>query len=357
MKETWGTVKERHAEDGELEALMTVTGREAMRVASAVRDSRVPFASGPTPDPVVPVFVNGTGPYLFEVDPGAGFVRIDETLAGELELSGTKREGFEYTRAATGSPVSYARLDSLRVGGFAFADVPVTIERVGAPGPGGDARQEIAGSDGRPLPRGVLGVSLLSRTNFALDYPGRALVLSVRGRTAGGGDGRANGAGSEGVPAAAEEPESTTDGDSLLAEVPFRIYGKDVLVVDAMVDSSGPFPLAVAPGIPGVEVAPAWLLTALTRPAPDLAHPAPVRSGGELVTSYPLALREVAIGGLVRTRLSGATSRAPHAASHHFPLYGALCGEFFRPYRVAFDFDAMKLRLFQRSNESVGGVR
>jgi hypothetical protein len=116
---------------------------------------------------LVPVMVNGTGPYLFLLDTGATSTMLSPTLATRLRLSPA---GSAVQETATyAGPVALVRA-SLAVGRVACRDVEVIATPL-------DAVQEL---DRRIA--GVLGQDVLRSTNWWLDYQGRVLVADTEGK-------------------------------------------------------------------------------------------------------------------------------------------------------------------------------
>jgi hypothetical protein len=117
------------------------------------------------PVPVVEVTVNGQGPFLFEIDTGAGGgARVDASLKERL---GLKAVG----QALAGDPsgkntrtIDLFKLDSLSLGGVQFHDVETGV------------------GDYNRMPNmqhidGVLGFGLFAEYLLTMDYPGKRLRL------------------------------------------------------------------------------------------------------------------------------------------------------------------------------------
>ena len=110
---------------------------------------------------VVPVFVNGEGPFDFLLDTGANTTLIDAGLAARLGLQPIDR--ISLVTAAGAQTLVRARLRSLTLGGRTLAGV------------------EVLSADTRDLRlvdariRGVVGWNFLSEGNFLLDLAGRSI--------------------------------------------------------------------------------------------------------------------------------------------------------------------------------------
>lgn len=127
--------------------------------------------------PVVDVFLDGKGPFRMFLDTGAGTTVLDQSLAKELGLKpkGHTRIGDPANPEAILADV--VTLDTLRIGGAAFAGVPaVSFDRSAIrSGPG--------------MPRGVVGFPIFHELLETIDFPAATLRLT-RGHL-GEADGRA----------------------------------------------------------------------------------------------------------------------------------------------------------------------
>jgi aspartyl protease len=116
---------------------------------------------------LVPVMVNGTGPYFFLLDTGATSTMLSPTLVKRLGLSTSGAAVQETATHAGRVPLVRA---SLAVGGVARPDVEVIAAPL-------DAVQAL---DHRIV--GVLGQDVLRSSNWWLDYEGSVLVADTDGR-------------------------------------------------------------------------------------------------------------------------------------------------------------------------------
>jgi len=144
-------------------AVLRRVGTGAYRVSGRRRE-RLPFvvqaASGAL---VVPVRVNGRGPYPLQIDTGSPEVVLGRSLAVEL--------GLEVIRGgepgAPGVPsFDYAAVDSLTLGATTLQRLPVAVS---------DAPRLAESMHGA---RGVLGFEALRRFRFCIDFPDSTLWLS-----------------------------------------------------------------------------------------------------------------------------------------------------------------------------------
>ncbi|NHJ13528.1 MAG: hypothetical protein EAX95_07610 [Candidatus Thorarchaeota archaeon] len=122
----------------------------------------------------IPVMVNGSGPYLFTLDTGAGMTTISKSLAESLGIKTYKGE-----RAKAGGaggrliPVEEAKLDSLSIGTMEFSSQKVAvIDRE-------KRRKALQGANG--FPDGVIGHSLLKDYQLSINYRERTILLDGSG--------------------------------------------------------------------------------------------------------------------------------------------------------------------------------
>jgi predicted aspartyl protease len=110
---------------------------------------------------VVPVVVNGHGPYDFLLDTGSTTSVVDEDLADELDLKPLQHT---VIRTASGTErVPIARANEMRIGSRTTETVLVLIS-------GMTGVRSLDGSI-----RGILGFNLLARFRYTLDYRNRRL--------------------------------------------------------------------------------------------------------------------------------------------------------------------------------------
>jgi|GEM_PF-2051362 len=112
---------------------------------------------------VIPVFINGQGPFRFILDTGATACLIEETLVRELALQSSSKARLMSLTSVTEVPLY--RMDSVKLGDFEALNVeaaPVT---------------EKSGVLTSRRARGFLGFSFLSRFNFLLDYKNQLIIF------------------------------------------------------------------------------------------------------------------------------------------------------------------------------------
>jgi hypothetical protein len=145
---------------------------------------------------VIPVEVNGSGPYSFVLDTGTpGHARIAPDLASELTLpaTGDARSADGTIRSA--KSVDLVRIDSLRVGDAVFRGLMAAAFLGSKPSlkaPGGAA--DVGSASDRSTPstpappsdmppadrRGILGFALFRTVLLTIDYASAQLVISHR---------------------------------------------------------------------------------------------------------------------------------------------------------------------------------
>jgi len=114
---------------------------------------------------VVPVFINGQGPFRFVLDTGSSACLIDESLVRELAFQ--SRSKTRMMSAAGISDVLVYRMDSLKLGDFEALNVQAV------------SVAEKSDVLTRLRARGFLGFSFLSRFNFLLDYKSQSITFDT----------------------------------------------------------------------------------------------------------------------------------------------------------------------------------
>ena len=117
---------------------------------------------------VVPVHVNGSGPYSFVLDTGATLTCVSEALATELSLpSSTGQVGFGVGVGGSGR-MRLVRLDSIRLGAARAEDLPACALDLTA--------AEKAGIEFS----GLLGLNFLRSFRVVLDFERGVILLHQR---------------------------------------------------------------------------------------------------------------------------------------------------------------------------------
>ena len=270
----------------------------------------VPFVAT-DPLPVVELKVNGRGPYFFLIDTGGGDLVLDPELADSLGMHrfGTESGVFGGGKRA---PVVLGVVDSVRLGAFLVSNVPVGAL---------DTKRMAMAAGGRRV-GGILGTSLLSRFRSTLDYPSSQLVLERRG-----------------LPAPTLDPEAI--------EVPFWMAGDHYMLARGHLESGPEITWFVDTGLAGGAVTVA--ASALTEAGIKLPEGASFEGvgGGGSVRATPFGVKSLSVGGASGTNYMGFYGVFPPTLEYGFGtrIAGIISHGFFRPYRLTFDFDRMRMVL------------
>jgi predicted aspartyl protease len=276
----------------------------------AVESSRTKFrlAGGAQPLILLPVSVNGQGPFEFILDTGAGTSLLSPELAHKI---GAKIIGAKEGQSAGGKvSVSLAKVDSLAVGDTRRDDVDVGIVDLSHIGKAIGAKID-----------GDLGYNFFNRFQITIDYQNCEIRF--------------------------EDPKPVEYfGASARAEIPLRLANpaKPLILIDTYLNGLGPFQFAVDTG------------TSTTAIAPELAKQlglttssiGPGTTGGAHVAVTASALQSFAAGSakvddmaIVVADFFSMLSQAVGAK-----LDGIVGYNFLRNYKVVIDYPNEILRLF-----------
>ena len=273
------------------------------------RNVKIKFrlAGGAQPLILLPVQVNGDGPFEFILDTGAGTSLLSSDLAKKLKIKIiSTKEG----QSAGGKiSVSLAKVDSLAVGQAKLDDVDVGIVDL----------THIGNTIGTKID-GDIGYNFLKHFRITIDYHDCEIRL--------------------------DEPRRIQRlGRSSKAEVPMRLasQAKPLLLVDVHANGHGPFQFAIDTG------------TSTTAIAPELAHQlglksspvGPLTTGGAQVNVTAGTLESFKVGRagvddlvVVVADFFGTLSQAVGAK-----LDGIVGYNFLRNFRVVMDYPSEKFRL------------
>jgi len=132
---------------------------------AGIPDLRPRLVAGPLL--VVPVMVNGSGPYDFMVDTGSQLNVLDPALAGHLHLQTEAHVGLVTTASVKGASV--AVVDLLQVGSYAIQHPLAAVQDLGM----------LQAADSRI--RGVLGENFLGHFDLLFDYGRKLLCFDQSG--------------------------------------------------------------------------------------------------------------------------------------------------------------------------------
>jgi hypothetical protein len=138
------------------------------RILRGAAVATVPFEDDHRTRIYVPVYLNGQGPFTFELDNGGHFIVSEETAkAAGLVATGA----FNGTGAGTAVTKSgFARVRSLRIGAAEVVDQPVRVRALSA---GANDRGP------RPPRAGILGLELFERFTVGIDQRTRTVSLRL----------------------------------------------------------------------------------------------------------------------------------------------------------------------------------
>jgi len=144
-----------------------VTGRAEIPADTASGEIAFRFAGMGGAALVVPVHINGKGPFDLVLDTGATLTCFDETLAKELSLP--PRRGAIGMGAGVGATgrIRLVRADSLRLGGTTVRDLTTCVL---------DLANLTAFTPGV---RGLLGLNVLRNYRVTLDFQRNVLTLAA----------------------------------------------------------------------------------------------------------------------------------------------------------------------------------
>jgi predicted aspartyl protease len=274
------------------------------------------------PLPVVRPRVNGSAEANFIIDTGGGELILDTEFAKTLGVTNFGEESGEFGGGKR-APVGHGRVDALTLGEFVVRNVPVSLL---------PTRRLGAAAGGKQVD-GILGTVLLYHFLPTLDYPGRRLTLQRRQRAVSAG---------HAVKAPAAEGHT----------VPFWMSGDHYMVAQGTVNGSKPMLFFVDTGLAGA---------AFTCPesTANEAGIKPIKAleregvgGGGKVRATPFVVDELTLGPVKSShKLAGVYGVFPASLEHGqgYRIGGLISHQFFKPYAVTFDFDAMRLYLTKRS--------
>ena len=132
-------------------------------LSSDSADRVVPFSGSAAI--IVPVYVNGEGPFQFAVDTGSTLTCVDGSIAERMELP--EQHGVRGVAAGASSvgQVRVVQVDSLRVGGAMMREMPICVLELG------HARQVGVEIDG------LLGLNFLRAYQVGIDFNRREVRL------------------------------------------------------------------------------------------------------------------------------------------------------------------------------------
>jgi predicted aspartyl protease len=274
------------------------------------RSAKVKFrlTGGAQPLILLPVEVNGSGPFEFILDTGAGTSLLSSDLAKQLEM---KIVGSKEGQSAGGKvAVSLAKTDSLAVGEARLQDVDVGIVDLAHIGKTIGAKVD-----------GDLGYNFLKQFRLTIDYCNCEVRL--------------------------DDPKLVENfGRSAKTEVPMRLASpaKPLILVDVRANGRGPFQFAIDTG------------TSTTAITPELAKQLgiksspidPVTTGGAQVDVTAGTLQSFQIGGAKIDNIAVVVADFFAMLSNAIgaKLDGIVGYNFLRNYKVVIDYPGETFSLF-----------
>jgi predicted aspartyl protease len=274
------------------------------------RSAKVKFrlTGGAQPLILLPVEVNGSGPFEFILDTGAGTSLLSSDLAKQLEM---KIVGSKEGQSAGGKvAVSLAKTDSLAVGEAKLQDVDVGIVDLAHIGKTIGAKVD-----------GDLGYNFLKQFRLTIDYCNCEVRL--------------------------DDPKLVENfGRSAKTEVPMRLASpaKPLILVDVRANGRGPFQFAIDTG------------TSTTAITPELAKQLgiksspidPVTTGGAQVDVTAGTLQSFQIGGATIDNMAVVVADffAMLSSAIGAKLDGIVGYNFLRNYKVVIDYPGETFSLF-----------
>ena len=281
-----------------------------MTVALSPGRTRANFrlAGGAQPLILLPVCVNGAGPFQFILDTGAGTSLLSPDLAKQLDV---KVIGSKEGQTAAGKvSVSLARVDSLAVGETKLDEVDIGIVDLGHIGKTVGAQID-----------GDLGYNFLKHFRVTIDYRRSEIRL--------------------------DDPYRVEDfGKVAQTEMPIRLASptKPLILIDVYANGRGPFQFAIDTGTSTTAIT----LELARELAVDGASVGPVTAGGGQVEVEAGNLKSLQVGGARLDNLAVVVANFFEGLSNAVgaKLDGIVGYNFLRNYKVMIDYPNQLLTLF-----------
>ena len=270
------------------------------------------LAGGAQPLILLPVFVNGRGPFEFILDTGAGLCLVTRNLASDVGIIAIHtQQGYGAAGQVT---LGTGLADSIALGHALAHRVRVGIT---------DELLRVAAAIGARVD-GALGHEFLRAFRLTLDYKSETVEL-------------AQGAGSPEVP------------NEIGPALPFKLAHatKPLIMLDAYVDDLGPFNFVLDTGASTTAISPslASRLNVRLTAIPD------VTAGGGSTKASSARIRSLRVGSNTANELDVAVTSSLDIISTAIErkLDGIIGYNFLRLYRVVIDFPNAQLNLLEAS--------
>jgi len=297
-------------QQGMADRLEAFGDRRPNQIEGAVEKTEIPFLQT-DPLPVVLLRVNGREA-SFVIDTGAPTLILDKGFA---ESIGVKKLGQREGTFAGGlkAVVNLGTADVVQLGDYTVRNVPVSFN---------ETPMRIPFQTEKPI-GGILGTCLLYHFIFSLDYPGGKLVLRRP------------------TPELSKKLRAADEASGAIV-MPFWMAGDHFIVVWGRVNNSAPHLFFVDTGMAG-----GGFLTGeefAAGAAIKLGEAGEGIGGGGTVSFRQVVVDRLSLGDAVEENVNGAVSATPPLRIG-FRMPAIISHQFFRPYRLTFDFLAMTLSL------------
>jgi Tfp pilus assembly protein PilF len=296
--------------------LASFRGARPYRIEGSSRRARLEFVRT-DPLPVVQVRVQGGAAVNFLIDTGADEVILDTELARQAGAEEFGGETGEYAGGRKAQAL-HGRIGSLGLGELVLHDVPVRMM----------STKRFAAAAGGLRIDGILGTVLFYQFLATLDYPGGALLLEPR-------------------PEAGAEAPTRSGGGTPATEVPFWMAGDHLLLAWGTAGKSGPILMLVDTGLAGGGFAAPDSTLKEAGVSVDSKAAVEGVGGGGTVRVVPFVLDRLSLGDAVESGIVGFAGVFPPSLEKDlgFRVGGLISHQFFRSYRLSFDFSRMVLAL------------
>ena len=286
----------------------TLSPRSSMKSKSAKAKFRL--AGGAQPLILLPVEVNGQGPFDFILDTGAGTSLLSTQLGEKL---GVKVLGSKEGQSAGGAiSVSLAKVSSLAVASAKLEDVDVGLVDL----------SHIGNTVGAQID-GDLGYNFLKHYRVLLDYRKSEIRLDDPKRA-----------------------ESVGRRSTAITEVPLRLASpaKPLILVDVFANGAGPFQFAVDTGTSTTAITPELAKQLAVSSSPI----DPATTGGAHVQVTAGSLKSFQVGGARIDDMTVVVADFFAALSNVLgvKLDGIVGYNYLRNYKIVFDYPNETLGLF-----------
>lgn len=259
------------------------------------------------PLPLIGVSVNGGPEVNFLIDTGGGETILDTDYAKSIGVQSTGDFQGMYGGGKT-ALTGLAKIESLGLGSLTIRNIPVQLL---------STKAFSAAAQGKPV-SGILGTIFLYHFLPTLDYLNHELVLAP----------------------------SSTSGSGKIA-IPFWMASDHFIVAEGALDQGHKKLFLVDTGLAGAAFTGPKSTLDEAGVKVSLANATTGVGGGGSVQAVPFAVDSLSLGPAVQEHLQGLYGPFPDALEEGlgFHLGGLISHQFFRNYRVTFDFHAMVIYL------------